>query len=352
MKVKDTLIFIGPVDIGNIPKTGDTMKNQLFIDRFKEVFHKVYTVDTVNWHQRPWIIIKMFFYLSIHRESKVIISANTGSAYKLIFFIKKMPLMPCDVFYWVVGGSFHHMIEDGRYSANMYKWLKGIFVQGQSMVESLRNNGLFNAMYVANSKLISHYGSAEKRKDGKIHFVFLSRVEEYKGCSDIIASVDALNGMGYGDKFDVSFYGRESEDTEYANYFRAMVEKRGNVSYNGVLNLRESSNYDELSSYDVMLFPTYWHGEGFPGIVIDAYISSLPLIASDWNLNKDVIIDGETGWIIPTHDIGALTEKMLYVMNHKDEIRKMSENCKKAAAQYDSRIVLSEENLKKIGLLD
>ncbi|WP_288278172.1 glycosyltransferase [uncultured Prevotella sp.] len=344
------LIFIGPMDLGKIPKTGDTMKNQLFLDRFREVFERVFTVDTMYWRRCPWVLLKLLL-LFLHPQTRVVISANPGSADTFIKLLKKLPFSN-EIFYWVVGGSFHKMIEEGRFNVETYKWLKGIFVQGQSMVDSLHKQGLDNVIYVANSKLISHYGNVEKVEDGKMHFVFLSRVEEYKGCSDIMASVDALNAKGFEDKYDVTFYGRESEDEEYAIKFKEMVGQRNNVSYKGVLNLRDASNYDVLSSYDMMLFPTYWHGEGFPGIVIDAYISSLPLIASDWNLNKDVIIDGETGWIIPPHDIDALTEKMLFAMCHKDEVKRFSQNCKNAAAQYDSRIVLSEDNLKKIGLLD
>ena len=30
-----------------------------------------------------------------------------------------------------------------------------------------------------------------------------------------------------------------------------------------------------------MLFPTYWHGEGFPGIVIDAFVAGLLVVATD-----------------------------------------------------------------------
>jgi len=350
--MKKELIFIGPMDMGNTPMTGDTVKNQLFIDRFKEVFDVVYAVDTMNWKKAPWIIVRMCFLLISHRRSKVIISANTSSAYTLIRILRLFPFTPKEVFYWVVGGSFHKQIENRGYSVNTYKWLKRIFVQSPIMVDSLRKQGLDNALYVPNSKYISHYGSAVKKKDGRTHFVFLSRIEEYKGCTDILTSVDELVYRGYGDDFDVTFYGRESEDPDYASRFLEMINERHNTQYKGVLNLREANNYDELSGYDVMLFPTYWQGEGFPGVVIDAYISSLPIIASDWNFNKDVIKDGETGWIIPVRDVAALTNKMEYVIKYPEVVAGLSHNCRNAANQYDSRVVLSEENLKKIGILD
>ena len=347
----EPLIFIGPMGLGTIPKAGDTMKNQLFLERFVQVFERVITIDTLNWKKRPWVMLRLVLVLLFHRTAKVIISANPGSADTLIRFINKMHLSN-DCFYWVVGGSFHEMIKEGRFSASTYQFLKGIFVQGQSMVDSLKESGLNNAVYVPNSKIISHYGEKHPKQDDKTHFVFLSRVEEYKGCTDIINSVDALNQSGYQGKFDVVFYGRESEDALYAKEFQAMVDARQEVKYKGLLNLRDTKNYDELARYDVMLFPTYWHGEGFPGIVIDAYIASLPIIASDWNLNKDVIEDGVTGWIIPSHDTEALIERMKYAIDHPEEVKKMSDVCRGRAAQYDSRVVLSEDNLKKLGVLN
>jgi len=349
---KGKLIFIGPIDMGNIPQSGDTMKNQLFIDRFLEVFDTVYIVDTMNWRKNPLVVVRMLCLLIFHCDSKVIISANTSSAHSVIKLLKRMPFTPKDVFYWVVGGAFHRKIENGIYSAETYKWLKGIFVQGHPMVDSLRKQGLNNAVYVANSKLISHYGKAEKKKDGKTHFVFLSRIEEYKGCTDIIRAVDKLIYRGYQNRFDVTFYGRESENHQYALQFSKMIDERPDIRYKGVLNLRDTNNYDELSDYDVMLFPTYWQGEGFPGIVIDAFVASLPVIASDWNFNKYVVTEGETGWIIPVHDNEALVNKMEYVITHPEEVIRMSRNCRNAAGQYDSRVVLSKENLVKIGLLD
>lgn len=345
------LIFIGPIALGTIPKGGDTMKNQLFLERFVQVFDKVITVDTMNWKKRPWMLVRLVLVLLSHRRAKVVISANQGSADSLIKILKKLHLQN-DCFYWVVGGCLHNMIKEGKFSVSTYGFLKGIFVQGQSMALSLNKSGLGNAVYVPNSKIINHYGNKLPKQDDKTHFVFLSRVEEYKGCTDIIKSVDALNRSGYQGKFDVVFYGRESEDATYAKTFQAMVDARQEVEYKGLLNLRDTKNYDELAQYDVMLFPTYWHGEGFPGIVIDAYIASLPIIASDWNLNKDVIEDGVTGWIIPSHDTEALIERMKYVIDHPEEVKKMSAVCKERAAQYDSRVVLSEDNLKKLGVLN
>jgi len=77
-----------------------------------------------------------------------------------------------------------------------------------------------------------------------------------------------------------------------------------------------------------MLFPTFWVGEGFPGIIIDAYIAGLPIIASDWNLNGEIIDEKETGFIIKKKDSIQLKDKMKYFIKNPEEIIRIGNNCK------------------------
>ena len=78
------LVFIGPMNLGRIPTAGDSVKNQLFLDRFVQVFNQVYTIDTADWKRNPLILIKLVCTILLHPRAKVIISANPGSADKLI----------------------------------------------------------------------------------------------------------------------------------------------------------------------------------------------------------------------------------------------------------------------------
>lgn len=344
------LIIVGPINLGNVPATGDTMKNQLFLKRFSEVFDKVIPIDTSNWKHRPWVLVQLLLTIVFNRDTKIVISANPGSADNIIRYLKKMHLGD-NLYYWVVGGSFHNSVKKGFLKVETYKNVKAILVQGESMAESLNEQGLKNAVHVPNSKYIDFIPKKNAKKHSTIRFVFLSRIEEYKGCSDIISSIDILNKKGYKGRYDVTFYGKTIDKLDYVERFNREVSEHPEASYKGLLNLRDSKNYDELASYDVMLFPTYWSGEGFPGVIIDAYIAGLPVIASDWNLNRDVVEDGKTGWIIPVHDVNALADKMAYAIDHPEIVKEYSENSSVKAMDYDSRNVLSVDNLKRIGLL-
>lgn len=347
---QNKLILIGPLNNGQVACTGDTMKNQLFLKRFSEVFDKVMTVDTYHWQKRPWCLVDMIFKFLFNPKAKIIVSANPGSADKLIKILNLMKVAKRS-FYWVVGGSFHTMLENARFKVVTYANLAGIFVQGTSMETFLHEQGLNNAVYVPNSKYIHSLPKKYPFNDGKFHFVFLSRIEREKGCDYIIKAAEILNKSGYKGKFDITFFGKTTLNLSYKEEFNRQVKNNETLIYKGVLDLQKPENYQELAKYDVMLFPTFWSGEGFPGVIIDAYIAGLPVIASDWNLNRDVVKEGETGWIIPTHDVDALISKMKYVIDNPEEVRKYSENNKNLAMTFDSRSVLSEENLKRLGVL-
>jgi glycosyltransferase involved in cell wall biosynthesis len=97
---------------------------------------------------------------------------------------------------------------------------------------------------------------------------------------------------------------------------------------------KQQESYATLSEYSCMLFPTYWQGEGFPGVIIDAYIAGLPVIATGWNMNKEVVEVGKTGLIVPIQDAKALALAMLKMMQNPELVKKMSENSSGKAKNY------------------
>lgn len=346
--MKNKVILVGAINEGNMPTCGETMKNQLFVKRFNELFDEVITVDTINWKRRPWVLVKLFFTLLFNRRAKVIISASSAAS-KLISFLYYIPLCK-DVYFWVVGGDLHIGIQRGLYNMKALASLRYILVQGRSMVESLEKLGLTNVVHVPNSKPITFLPLIVRKQDGQPYrFVFLSRVHPDKGITEIIAATKQLNDNGLQDRFVVDLYGKV--DSGYAKQFYSDISTLGNVAYKGFLNLTSNSGYQTLSAYDVMLFPTYWNGEGFPGIVIDANVSGLPIIASDWNMNKEVVVDGETGYIIPPHDSNALAMQMEKFVCGEVDLRAMKQKCVEYIQQFDSKNVLSEALMKRINLL-
>lgn len=339
----NTLIFIGTIK--KVANCGESMKNHLFIGRFREVFDKVITVDIFQPKSRPWCIVKLVWVVLTHPHCPVAMSVSISTGDKVLHWLQKLGCK--NIYYWAVGGTLHEKLATKKYDLEPYRRIKAIYVQSPKIVEGLKDLGIHNAIHVNNSKRINYIPDINQRNNEKIRFVFLSRVHPDKGCALIVNCAKRLNDLGYANRFIVDFYGKIDEKFEA---FLPMVETVDNVNYKGFLDLTGNKGYDTLATYDMMLFPTYWVGEGFPGIVIDAYIAGVPIIASNWNCNEEVV-DASTGVIIPHHDEDALFEAMKKTIEGGFDLKQLARNCQAKVKEYDNRYVLSEENLRTIGFI-
>lgn len=344
MKTKK-IIFVGPCGGGEIPTNGASIKNYHILNKLQELNHKVVTVDTEHWKTNPFVLLRLLLIILLNPGAKYILSLNNMSAYRLLGMFSVLPIKRC-IYYWVIGGSIAEWIRDGKVKKKNYKNVCKFLVEGKSMVDTLKECGFDNAICVPNFKKIT-YLPQKKQADNIVKFIFLSRITPHKGCDDILSATELLN-QKYHNRFLVDFYGEIASDY---HSFSNKVESLHNVSYKGFIDLRNNKNYDIISQYDAMLFPTFWHGEGFPGIMIDAFIAGLPVIASDWHLNKDIVDSGKTGFLITPNDIGKLYEAMEYCILNSNSIRKMSTICQDYAMKYDVDNIVNQKLFKEIELL-
>jgi glycosyltransferase involved in cell wall biosynthesis len=63
-----------------------------------------------------------------------------------------------------------------------------------------------------------------------------------------------------------------------------------------------------LSASDVFVFPSRPVGEGMPGVLIEAGLSGLPVVATDVPGVRSVVEDGRTGIIVDVEDTGAMVQ--------------------------------------------
>ena len=330
---------MGLVRCGKAAVCGETMKNQYLIDGIKPYFKQVLVADFYGWRQRPWVLLRFIWLLLTHPQAVLILSTSIQNIYPLIKILYYLPLK-LRVVHWVIGGSLHKKVADGIYKAKYLDRLSVNFVESRQMVEALKECGVRNAVYVPNFKKIPVIPGTKPNSD-KIRFVFLSRIIPQKGVDYILEAAKQLNAQNFSGKFTIDFYG-EIEKT-YDQKFRQKISRSENISYKGLLKLRETGGYEKLSGYDMMLFPTYWKGEGFAGIFIDAFIAGLPILASDWNFNPEIIEHGKTGLVIPVHNVSALGNAMQEVIEGKINLREMSENCRSQAAALDISKVITKE---------
>ena len=97
-----------------------------------------------------------------------------------------------------------------------------------------------------------------------------------------------------------------------------------------------------LRNYFALLFPTYFHGEGFAGCIIDAFFAGIPIIATDWLYNKDIVKDKKNGILVPIKNSHEIANAIVELYNNRDLVLEISKNNSNEAKKYTSEQVLKE----------
>lgn len=343
-------IFIGPFGNGRVPDNGASIKNFHILNRLRPLIPDLIALDTDGWKKRPILLLRILWTILRNPKGRYILSLNNDSANKIIRLLKSIA-PNANVVYWVIGGSIGKWINDRKVSASDYAWLQNIIVEGESMKTQMAAAGLSNVSVMPNFKSFKDLPSmVSHKKNDILKFVFISRINVDKGCSLLLNAVESLNSAGYEHRFTVDFYGPVEDN--YLEEFKLKINAIPNATYRRFLDLRDKLNYSVLAEYDAMIFPTFWHGEGCPGIVIDAYICGLPILASDWNLNGDYIIHNHTGYLFEPKSVEAIADSLLKCITGEIDLEVLRAGALKAKHRYDIEEVLSISNLSINRLID
>lgn len=335
------IIFFGGV--GNPDAFGGELtKNKEIIARLNDLGYSLTVIDCHRARHKLRtlfsVLFTFFIQIILHPRATVIFSTSMRNVYTLVRLLNYWPAR-LHIVYWAIGGNLSDRIESGYYKKEHLRCVSLFLVEGLKMKKQMDSLGFNNVLHVPNFKTIGEVPERHKVEDGKKHFVFLSRILPDKGCDDILQSCATLNKKGYENCFVIDFYGVIDDD--YRTRFEETVAQFNNVNYRGCLHLQKEKNYSVLAKYHYMLFPTYWRGEGFPGVAIDAYKAGVPIIGSDWNFNSEFIKDGVTGILIPTHSVDGLAGAMERVLSGEFEYDIMAKNCQREVWAYDTSHVIS-----------
>lgn len=78
--------------------------------------------------------------------------------------------------------------------------------------------------------------------------------------------------------------------------------------------------------------------EVLPMTLIEAAACGVPAVSTDVGAVRDVVLDGETGFVVPPEEEDVLAERIVYLLWHPDERKRMGERARRhAEAHFDLR---------------
>lgn len=295
-------------------------------------------VDVYNYAEKSFISILFGLPSKIRKYEKIVIMP--GGKRPLFFLVRILShFKNKKIFYMTIGGWILDLLNDEKnkkYFEEMRSY-SGIYVQNKKTLEAFKNDGFSNVCWVSNfsyKKRLSEKDFSNSinnfENNEKFNFVFFARVCKEKGVFMACEAVKDLKEKNPELYISFDIYG-EIQNEETKNRLDTYLEK-GFINYKGVLSSEDALG--ALSSYYCMLFPTYYKGEGTPHSIIESFMAGLPVIASDWKYNSEIVENGKTGYIFGTSQ-KSLNEVVQKIVKEKETIKNMRFNCFKKSDEYN-----------------
>lgn len=153
------------------------------------------------------------------------------------------------------------------------------------------------------------------------HILFLSNLLISKGVVVLLDSLKVLKEKGC--RVVCDFVGGETVEMDAA-MFQAEVAKRGlegMVVYHGRKYGKDKEAF--LNGADIFVFPTFYHNECFPLVLLEAMQHHLPCVSTTEGGIPGIIDDGKTGFLVPEHDAENLAEKIQVLLTDAELRQRM-----------------------------
>jgi len=96
-----------------------------------------------------------------------------------------------------------------------------------------------------------------------------------------------------------------------------------------------------INASDFLVLPTL--AEGRPNVVLESMACEKTIIASNVDGVPELVNDGDTGFLIPSRDVNAISENIIKLLDDENLVKKMGQNARKRLLEMD----LTWENYSK-----
>ena len=194
-------------------------------------------------------------------------------------------------------------------------------------------------------------------KEGGMKFAFVGRTppdkkqatEDQKGLDVLLDAVDHIHHSSIR-KSDLTLV----EDMEWHIYgpisdsLCKRMQRTQDITFHGMMT--NDQLRDALRRHDVLVFPSRYAFEGHPGVIIEAFMAGLPVVASDLPGPAEIVHHEVNGLVVKTGDADALAAAMIRLATDSSLRRRLTAGAQASASDFDQDVVLPEL-VKLLGLL-
>lgn len=345
MSIRRRLLVIGAIPNPSNLKSygGCTILMKNFIDWMDDKGISYTHINTSRFNNAIlnilYVLVSYIYYLPFH---KVIMfnMANNGAFFVFYYLSPLAFLFNKKVVFRKFAGTFDKKllaISDNKRKAMINRLNKCslCFFETKTLVEKMQNMLLHKDRIKWFPNCRSPFGVKKENSSFNKKICFISHVRESKGVDYLLEASNLLP-----DGYIIDIYGSIHDD----KYRNLDFFKPYKAQYKGALKSEEVPNV--LSSYDLIILPTFWSAEGYPGIIIEAMSLGLPSITTYWGGLPELIANGENGLFVPIKDSNAIAKAILSI--DEEKYIRMSKAAKERFDKYYNSDTINKEVYKSM----
>jgi glycosyltransferase involved in cell wall biosynthesis len=340
MKFKKNILILGYFGYCSNQLDGQTIKTRnvfdLISNRVGEEMHVSY-FDVENFKKNKLYVFLMFWKI-LKSDTIVYLPAenNLKFIFPLVFIASK--IFNINIIYLVVGGWLSDYLKKLSFHRFMLKKIKVLFVETQKLKVDLETIFNFKNVELFPNFRIHNFYPNFNVNEGVFRIVFMARVTEDKGLQAIFNFAQLVKKMSIKKKIVIDFYGPINEIERV--YFFERLDYFDITYYKGIID--PINVYSVLNQYDVLVLPTYYKGEGFPGSIIDAYISGIPVVVSNWKQLSEFVDQGSTGFLFSLDYENSFYDYLLKLEGDEKLLLEMKKNAFEKSKKYSGDFAWSK----------
>lgn len=308
MKDKPAILLIGPLPNIQANKTGGAQVSFAYLGEYlKAIGYPCFIINTrpfeKGWQKllNPISLINKFLLYIFKVDIVWVNVSQNGTKYvaPVLFLLTK--LLGRKFVFRPFGSSIKEAYQ--QYPPILKKIFERtvlksdlIFFQTHDLQKYFSQTGVKTA-YLPTSRNKPAPHLIKKGESFNRRFVFMGHLKETKGVDLILEAIKQL-----GPDYEIHLYGSINEP-KYQH-----LKDQNHSAYKGLL--QKEAVISTLANYDVLLLPTFYEGEGYPGAIIEAYSLGLPVIASDWRAIPEIVMSNQTGLLVEPRSVESLVQAM------------------------------------------
>ena len=175
-----------------------------------------------------------------------------------------------------------------------------------------------------------------------LRILSVARLVEKKGIAFGIRAVELLNRQGVNAEYVIIGSGPLAEELKS---LAVSLELSSRIIFLGARSADVVEK--EMQVADIFLLPSMVASsgdeEGIPVVLMEALVNWIPVVACDSGAVREIIIDGNTGYLVPSGDPKAICEGLAKMLKNPQAAREMSRAGRKLVeAEFNNAALIQE----------